>query len=261
MQLLTSRENKFLKLVRSLKSKKGRTLSGLYFAEGKRMVEEATIYAKEEIQGVLVSDTFVQKNPDTMQEMETAGFFVYQTADKLFAECCDTETPQGIGVVLKTGNQEISPEGSRFLLALDGVSEPGNLGTIVRTAEAAGVDGILLLKGCADLYNPKVVRSTMGSIFRVPCMTGLTPEYLELCKKNGFFVTATALSQSVSLKEARRQEKQILVIGSEADGVSPEVLQLADQCVRIPMAGKVESLNAAVAAGIAMYAIGQGQEE
>ncbi len=258
MQVLTSRENKFLKLVRSLQSKKGRTTNSLYFAEGRRMTDEALAYAGEQLEAVLVSESFAEKNGEYLQTIEDGGKAVYRAYDKLFDECCDTETPQGIGVVLRMEQLEIPIAKSKFLLVLDGVSEPGNLGTIVRTAEAAGVDGILLMKGCADLYNPKVVRSTMGSIFRVPCMTGVLPEDLKEYQKNGFFLTATALYDSVPLSDAVRKEKQMLVIGSEAAGVSREVLSLSDQRVRIPMAGKVESLNAAVAAGIAMYGFRQG---
>ena len=258
MQELTSRENKLLKLVRSLQSKKGRIENGLYFAEGRRMADEALTYAYDRIEMVLVSDSFVGKHSDYIRAIEEGGKTLFRTSEKLFKECCDTETPQGIGVLLRMENKEPSLPDSKFLLVLDGVSEPGNLGTIVRTAEAVGVDGILLMKGCADLYNPKVVRSTMGSLFRVPCMTGVAPEYLTECKRNGFFVTATALYDSVSLADAVKKEKQMLVIGSEAAGVSKEVLSLADQCIRIPMAGKVESLNAAVAAGIAMYGFRQG---
>ncbi len=260
MQELTSRENKFLKLVRSLQSKKGRTASGLYFVEGRRMAEEAMSYAKEQIEAVLVTGLFYEKNREFVLEIDNTGIPVYTASEKLFKECCDTETPQGIGVVLKIEDKEIDRENAGFLLVLDGVSEPGNLGTIVRTAEAAGVDGILLMKGCADLYNPKVIRSTMGSIFRVPCMTGVGMETLSDRKENGFFLTATALYDSVPLTDAKKTEKQMLVIGSEASGVSREVLSIADQCVRIPMAGRVESLNAAVAAGIAMYAFRPGQE-
>ncbi len=260
MQELLSRENKFLKLIRSLQSKKGRTTSGLYFAEGRRISEEALVYAKEQIEAVLVSHVFLEKNREMVQTIDNSGILVYSLSEKLFGECCDTETPQGIGVVLNMTQKKIDVEKAGFLLVLDGVSEPGNLGTIVRTAEAAGVDGVLLMKGCADLYNPKVIRSTMGSVFRVPCLTGVSVSELEDWKKNDFVVTATALSDSVSLNQVRKAEKQILVIGSEATGVSREVLNLSDQRVRIPMEGKVESLNAAVAAGIAMYALRLGQE-
>lgn len=260
MQELLSRENRFLKLVRSLQSKKGRVTSGLYFAEGRRIAEEALTYAREQIEAVLASDAFYEKNRDDVKKIDSSGIQVYTVPEKLFFECCDTETPQGIGVVLKTEQREIDRENARFLLVLDGVSEPGNLGTIVRTAEAAGVDGILLMKGCADLYNPKVIRSTMGSVFRIPCVSGITLPELAEWKKSGFVVTSTALSRSVPLSEAKQSEKQMLVIGSEANGVSEEVLAISDQCVRIPMSGKVESLNAAVAAGIAMYALRPGQE-
>ncbi len=260
MQELISRENKVLKLIRSLLSKKGRTSSGLYFAEGRRMAEEAMHYAKEQIEAVLVSELFCEKNLDFVREIDSSGIPVYTASVKLFKECCDTETPQGIGVVLKTEPKAVDREKAKFLLVLDGVSEPGNLGTIVRTAEAAGADGVLLMKGCADLYNPKVIRSTMGSVFRVPCRTGVEPEELRAWKAKGFFLTATALYDSVALGDAKHSDKQMLVIGSEATGVSREVLALSDQRVRIPMSGKVESLNAAVAAGIAMYAFRPEQE-
>lgn len=260
MQELLSRENKFLKLVRSLQSKKGRMSSGLFFAEGRRIAEEALVYAKGQVEAVLVSDLFYEKNRDMVTEIDNAGFLVYIVPAKLFDECCDTETPQGIGVVLKTEQRKMAEDDVKFLLVLDGVSEPGNLGTIVRTAEAAGVDGILLMKGCADLYNPKVIRSTMGSVFRVPCITGADISALKEWKDRGFVMTSTALCHSVPLHAAKKEERQMLVIGSEAFGVSEEVLAISDQCVRIPMAGKVESLNAAVAAGIAMYAFGPNQE-
>ena len=255
MQELTSRENKFLKLVRSLKSKKGRTVSGLYFAEGRRMAEEAMSYARDKIEAVLVTDLFCKKNREFVQKIDNTGIAVYTANEKLFHECCDTETPQGIGVVLKIEHKEMNRENTSFLLVLDGVSEPGNVGTIVRTAEAAGVDGILLMKGCAELYNPKVIRSTMGSVFRVPCVTGVELDDLHDWKAKGFSLIATALYDSVAFDEVKPARKQMLVIGSEATGVSQEVLALSDQRVRIPMSGKVESLNAAVAAGIAMYAL------
>lgn len=259
MQELTSRDNKFLKLVRSLQSKKGRVNSGFYFVEGKRIADEALTYAREQIEAVLVSDIFYNKNRDVIKKIDSSGIQVYTVPEKLFDECCDTETPQGICVVLKMEQQKIDMANADFLLVLDGVSEPGNLGTIVRTAEAAGVDGILLMKGCADLYNPKVIRATMGSLFRVPCVSGLDVSELTALKKS-FFITSTALEQSVLLHDAKKVKKQILVIGNEATGVSEEVLAISDQRVRIPMAGKVESLNAAIAAGIAMYALRSGQE-
>lgn len=252
---ITSRDNKTLKLIRSLRTKKGRNSSGLYFAEGKRMAEEAFAYAEDRIEAVLVSEEFFEKNSEFILCLDEKKKKVYTAKEKIFAEVCDTETPQGIGMVMRMPSDTTLPAEAKFLLVLDGVSEPGNLGTIIRTAEAAGVDGILLMQGCADLYNPKVVRSTMGSLFRMPCLSGLTPDDLKIYREKGYQVVATALRDSIPLGEAKPATKQILVIGSEAFGVSEEVLALADLRVRIPMAGQVESLNAAVAAGIAMYAL------
>ncbi len=254
---ITSRDNKLLKQVRSLQSKKGRQTTGLYFVEGRRMVEEALENAREMVEAILVSDVFAERNQTFLHKLDENGKNLYTAKERLFHEICDTETPQGIGAVLRMPKDGFSLDNKNFLLALDGVSEPGNLGTIVRTAEAAGVDGILLFKGCADLYNPKVVRATMGALFRMPIQVGVEPAFLKECKEKDFFITATALRDSIPLAEREKRKKQVLIIGSEATGVSEEVLALSDQRVRIPMAGKVESLNAAVAAGIAMYAFRQ----
>ncbi len=254
---ITSRDNKFLKQVRSLQNKKFRQNLGLYFVEGKRMVEEALGYVPDRVEAFLVSDVFAQKNQEFLHKLDESGKNVYTAKERLFQDVCDTETPQGVAAVLRMPEEEQSLDDKDFLLVLDGVSEPGNLGTIIRTAEAAGVDGVLLLKGCADLYNPKVVRSTMGSLFRVPVLVGVETMELKKYQEKGFYLTATSLYDSVPIGEGKRAEKQMLVIGSEASGVSKEVLALSNQRVRIPMAGKVESLNVAVAAGIAMYAFGK----
>ena len=145
-----------------------------------------------------------------------------------------------------------------MLLFLEGLQDPGNLGTIIRTAEAAGIDAVYMLRGCADIYNPKAVRSTMGSIFRVKFACGCGLEIIGGLKERGFEIAATELSGSVDLFEyarGSRDKKIAAVIGSEARGVSKEALALSDVRVRIPMDGKVESLNAAVAAGVLMYAL------
>lgn len=251
---ITSRDNKTLKLIRSLKTKKGRMEHGLYFAEGVRIVEEALSWAKDEIDAFLVSETFFEKNKNFVQGLDKMEKTVYTAKENLFREVCDTEAPQGIGVVMKIPeNGHFDHSKANFVLVLDGVSEPGNLGTIIRTAEAAGVDGVVLMKGCADLYNPKVVRSTMGSLFRVPSLTGASLETVSALKIEGFTVVATALQNSLPIGEVRVTGKRALVVGSEAFGISPEVLRLADLRVHIPMEGQVESLNAGVAAGISMY--------
>lgn len=254
MIAISSRENKTLKLLRSLQRKKGRKETGLYFVEGVRMVEEALRWRGSDIEAVIVSESFEEKNRNFVYSLDESGKTVYTAKESLFAEVCNTETPQGIGAILKIPSEvELAEQNANFILILDGVSEPGNLGTIIRTAEAAGVDVVILTKGCADLYNPKVVRATMGSLFRVPCVIDADSTAITMLKNDGFTVIATALNDSVEISSARISGKRALVIGSEAFGVSEEVLSLSDIKVRIPMAGEVESLNAGVAAGISMY--------
>jgi len=256
---ITSKENKLLKTVRSLQRKKGREETGLFFIEGVRMVDEALRWADAALQSVIVSDSYAEKNQTLIHRLDESGKTVYTAKETLFRELCTTEAPQGIGAVLRIPEMEDSHAAEdSFLLILDGVSEPGNLGTIIRTAEAAGVDRVLLCKGCADLYNPKVVRATMGSLFRVPCMTGVELSTLETLKQEGFSIIATALSDSVPIAKAAVCGKRALVIGSEAFGVSKEVIALSDMRVHIPMEGEVESLNAGVAAGISMYMLKEG---
>ncbi len=251
---IASHDNKTLKLIRSLQRKKGRNESGLYFAEGMRIAEEALTFAQQDIKCLIVSEAFAEKNKNFVNTLDESGKTVYTAKERLFQDVCNTESPQGIGVVLRM--PAYTPprwDTYRFVLVLDGVSEPGNLGTMVRTAEAAGVDCVCLLRGCADLYNPKVVRSTMGSLFRMRILTGAEPPVLKELKRGGFTVAATALRDSVPVDAAEISGKRAIIIGSEASGVSDEVLRCADLRVRIPMEGRVESLNAAVAAGIAMY--------
>lgn len=250
---IISRDNKTLKLIRALQRKKGRSESGLYFAEGARLVDEAVKYRFEDIKFIIASDEFAEKNKFFTDSLDEKGKTVYTAKESIFNEVCNTETPQGVAAVLKIPDFVSSMSGMNYVLVLNGVSEPGNLGTIIRTAEAAGVNGIILLKGCADLYNPKTVRSTMGSIFRMPCMPYADISVLTELRDNGFTVAATALKDSVDIAAADIDGRRALVIGSEAFGVSDEVLNLSDIIVRIPMEGSVESLNAAVAAGIAMY--------
>lgn len=251
---ITGKDNKTLKLIRSLSKKKGRQDSGLYFVEGTRIVDEALLYAEDSVKYLIASETFCKNNSAFINALDEKGKTVYTSNDKLFNDVCDTETPQGIGAVLKIPDTPPLSFGDlNFVLILDRVSEPGNLGTIIRTAEAAGVDAILMLKGCADIYSPKVVRSTMGSMFRIPYLTGIELSTVSELKSFGFTIVSTSLKKSVLINESNISGKRAIVIGNEAFGVSDEILSLSDIKIRIPMEGKVESLNAAVAAGISMY--------
>ncbi len=255
IEIITGKDNKKLKILASLSAKKGREKHGAYLVEGKRMVAEAAEYA--DVRFVVASETFYEDNRSLVDGIAAKGISVFKTSDRLFLGVADTKTPQGIAAAVSLPPKEdFDPEKARKALVLDGVSEPGNMGTIIRTAEAAGIDWIFLMKGCADVYNPKVVRSTMGSVFRMKFTYCEKSDELGVLKENGFKLISSALKNSVDIHEYKNGgEKTAVVIGSEAFGVSREVLAMSDILVRIPMSGKVESLNAAVAAGILMYSL------
>ena len=166
----------------------------------------------------------------------------------------DTVSPQGIMAVVRQPewNPGMPPAGNGKILLLDGIRDPGNLGTIIRTAEAAGVRAVYLSPDCADQYNPKVIRSTMGSIFRVPVISADLIDVIRNLKSSGIKVYGTSLEAAATYREADLSDAAI-IIGSEANGARKEVLDSASQCIKIPMAGQVESLNAAVSAAILMF--------
>lgn len=253
IKLISSRDNAIMKLARSLHKKRGRDKSGKYFAEGLRLVNDAILYASDQIDCIIISEKFALLNMDFVNSLDKEGKIVYSTSDRIFNEICDTETPQGIAAILKLPlNSEPNFENMQYILILDGVSEPGNMGTIIRTSEAAGIDCICLSSGCTDVYGSKTVRSAMGAVFRMK-FCQFNADTAKKLKTLGFTLAATALRDSVPIEEADILGKRAIVIGNEAHGVSDKVLNMSDVSVRIDMKGSVESLNAAVAAGIAMY--------
>lgn len=250
-----SKDNPAVKTVRSLQSRNGRKKSGLFFVEGNRIIEEAITYAAEHISYIVINSSFKNLYEEKVKEY-AESFDCFVVPDSLFKEISDTETPQGILAVIKSAHAAVSNfsfEDNRIII-LDSVRDPGNIGTIIRTAEAMGFNSIFLTKGCADIYSPKVLRSTMGSVFRTKIYEGCTTEELILLKEKGYTLSSTALCEnSVFLNEAKVPSKAAIVIGNEAEGVSAEILNISDMIIKIPMQGKTESLNAAVAAAIAMY--------
>lgn len=169
----------------------------------------------------------------------------------VLAAVCDTKTPQGIAAVVRMG--AIDHLGKR-LVALDGVQDPGNVGTILRTADCAGMEGLLLSEQCADIFSPKVLRATMGSIFRMPVeVTADLPGRLYALREQGYSVLSSQLDGTPFYQRKGVGECYVLVVGNEGNGVSHQVQQLATHRLRLPMRGGAESLNAAVAAGIMMY--------
>ncbi len=251
---ITGKDNKTVKFIKSLKKKNNRMEQGKFVAEGRKLSLEAFEYAAKDIYCVVVSEDFIEKEPDVVKKAEHVCGKVFVVATHVFDEISDTETPQGILTVVNMSGQEFKPVGGmQSVVVLDGVSEPGNLGTVIRTAEAFGFDGIYLMKGCADIYSPKTVRSTMGSVFRMRFRSGCEIGDLEELKKNGFTLISTTPEGEISLEQLRVPERCAVIIGNEAHGVSDEALGISDIRVKITMDGLAESLNAAVAAGIALH--------
>lgn len=250
-----SKDNQLIKTVRSLQSKAGRKKNGLFFVEGIRITGEAISTVPGQIHCIIINNTFKSTYSEKTAEF-SEKFDCFLIPDSLFKEISDTDTPQGILTVIKN-KQALAADFSfedKHIIVLDSLRDPGNIGTIIRTAEAMGFNSIFLTKGCTDIYSPKVLRSTMGSVFRTNIFEGCTPDDIDLIKQKGYTVISTALQKnSVFLKDAPTTSKSAIVIGNEAEGVSDEVLDVSDIIVKIPMQGKTESLNAAVAAAIVMY--------
>ena len=176
----------------------------------------------------------------------------YQIGETLFSQLCSTENPQGVIAVIQQKNNANDIEGDFFLLC-DKVQDPGNLGTIIRSAHAAGVNAIILTKGTVDIYNDKTIRSTMGSIFYVPIIYDNDLSFLNKLKSEGFSLVATSLEESRNFFDEDLSQKVILSVGNEGNGISKEIFDLADKKVKIPMPGGAESLNVGVATSIILF--------
>lgn len=259
MNYVTSSQNQIIKEVKALKKRKYREEKNLFFIEGLRIVEEA-FKENAAIVRLLLSERFV--SGDAGKDFVSNNRFdeskCYVIKDTLFDEITDTESPQGILAVVgrKYYPLENIIQKDGFLVILDTIQDPGNMGTIIRTADASGASGVVLSKGCVDLYNPKVLRSTMGSIFRVPVFFSddLT-ETINLIKSKGIEVFAAHLKGSISCFELEKSGDAAFIIGNEANGISDETAALADVLLKIPMPGRAESLNASIAAGLLMYEV------
>ncbi|MBQ2953613.1 MAG: RNA methyltransferase [Clostridia bacterium] len=241
---ITSLKNPKVQAWKALKDRKGRRESGCFLVEGRKMVEEA-LASSFPVEAVLADVERVE------QLNLPAGIPLVTLPPHVLAAVCDTKTPQGVAAVVRI-MQSAAP-GVR-IVALDGVQDPGNVGTILRTADAAGFDGVLLSQQCADVFSPKVLRATMGSIFRMAIrVTDDLPGELAALRDAGFSVISSQLDGAPFYQRPPVGERYALVIGSEGNGVTDEVKALATHRVRLPMRGGAESLNAAVAAGIMMY--------
>lgn len=255
MTEIRSSSNKTYKYIKSLQTKKARTQSGSYLVEGIKSVEEAfDADVTAELFAVSCAAAREMEIGEIISSAQERGVPVYEVADSLFAPLCNTKTPEGVVCVAKMPRrQEIVFQDGVYLYC-DHVSDPGNAGTLIRCADAVGAAGILFSPGCVDVYSPKVVRATMGSLFHLPVYDGVELARLCAMKEQGFRLIAGALSDTAQdYREEAYPPRAVIVIGNEANGVSREVLAACDSTVIIPITGRAESLNASVAGALLLY--------
>lgn len=254
MQRISSKDNEFIKHVKKLKDKKYREQSNEYVIEGIKLVEEA-INENAKIKQIVICEECTKTQEISKKLMyEIASFDCIYVTENVFNNITEVKNPQGILAVIERKNSENEINYNEdIIVALDGIQDPGNLGTILRTVDSIGLKQILVSKETADVYNPKVVRSTMGAIFRVKVIECEDLEKtLKQIKKHKYEIVVTSLQTNESIYDIE-YNKKVIVIGNEANGVSKEIQEMADKKVKIPMLGKTESLNASVATGIVLY--------
>lgn len=246
-EVITSKANPLLSRVRKLNSRRSfRREECAFAAEGPKLLAEALRWEAGLETVIYASGVSLPELPDQVR--------VVEVADSLLASIADTESPQGVVFICK-GKHLLLPEqltGWRYLL-LDGVQDPGNVGTIWRTADAFGADGLILCNGCADPWSPKTVRSTMGAVFRLPVYEGALETAAEKLAQAGVPLYATALREDTVDVRSVSMERAAVVIGSEGRGVSRRTLELCGKTVKIPMRARCESLNAAAAAAVVLW--------
>ena len=254
MQQITSKENGLIKHIIKLKEKKYRKEYNEYIIEGVKIVEEA-IEENAKIKQIIISQEAIESElvqKHLKEELQKIDYI--QVPSNIFKLISEVEKPQGVLAIIEKEKQKEDIDYSQdIILALDDLQDPGNLGTIIRTADSVGLKQILISKGTTEAYNPKVIRSTMGAIFRVKIIEcenlGQT---LKKIQKNNYQIVVTDLNTDKSIYDIKMQKK-VIVIGNEANGVSKEIKGQSDIKAIIPMFGKTESLNASIATGVILY--------
>lgn len=284
--MITSISNQRIKRLVQLQEKSRlRNKEGVFAAEGLKMFEEAPVERLEEIyiqesfgkalseyaangkkDRVLAESGHEEKVILKLRQCMEKGITIEQVTDEVFKKAADTKSPQGIlfiikqlsyspEILVKNALKKKETEGRPPLfLLLEDIQDPGNLGTMLRTAEGAGADAVIMSKGCVDIYNPKTIRSTMGSLYRVPFLyTEDLPTEIIRLQKNGIKVYAAHLLGQKYFDEMDYRGGSAFLIGNEGNGLKKETADKADVYVKIPMEGKLESLNAGIAAALLMY--------
>ncbi len=252
--MITSDKNKIIKDIIKLKQKKEREKMGKFYIEGERIIDEIPSHIN--VETYIFSENFYNKLLDKNKYSNTPKIIV---SDTVFKKISDTINPQGIMAICnipKNSIENIKIKENNFFVILDRISDPGNMGTIIRTAEALGVDAIFLSKGCVDLYNDKVIRATMGSIFHTNIVESCDINNLiDYLKNNNINIICTHLEGAKAPYEIDLKKSLAILIGNEANGVLDEYKNKSDELVKIPMVGNVESMNASISSAIIFYEV------
>jgi TrmH family RNA methyltransferase len=264
--LITSIHNRHLKQIRALASRKERERTGLCFIEGIHLVLEAD-QTDIPIELLVVAPELLQSQRarDLVQRASDRGFRILAVSPSVFQEIVPRALVQGIAAIVRqrwTPFADLPPPNRLGLVALDGTQYPGNLGTIIRTADAVGADGVVLLNATSDPYDPLAIRASLGAIFSVPIARASFAAFVAWARERALPIVGTSPSSVLDYRAVHYPKPFALLMGSEGSGLSPNQLAQCDVVVRIPMAGRCDSLNLAVATGVILYeAHGQSRSE
>ncbi|HEX3012414.1 MAG TPA: RNA methyltransferase, partial [Syntrophomonadaceae bacterium] len=245
---ITSTDNKEVKYAASLLQKKYRDRENRFLAEGSKTIEAAD---RRTIECVFIDKDRLNDYQSFLEDMDSKCYAVDQ---RLIRKICDTDTPQGIVAVVKKPEAEIADllNNQKLLIMLDRITDPGNMGTIIRSAWALQVGGVLVGSGSVDPFSPKVVRATMGGIFNVAIAVNVDQAQIASCHEKGFKLVCTDISAIRSFYDINYSDNIIIIIGNEAAGVSKEIKTVCDEFIKIPVNPMADSLNAGVACAIIM---------
>ncbi|MFC5652760.1 TrmH family RNA methyltransferase [Paenibacillus solisilvae] len=251
---LTSLQNDTVKAMAALLEKKHRDRTGQFLIEGVHLVQEALL-AGADVQ-TIVFDAERGIPAELKKLLQNADCTLIEATTGIMAKCTGTDSPPPVfGVVAKSRYEEAAAlfKAQSLVVVLDGVRDPGNVGTIIRSADAVGADAVVLGRGSVDLYNPKTVRSTMGSLFHLPIIEADLAELLPEAKKQGIRLVGTSLQASATCYGYDWSGPTWLLLGNESNGLSSYSLEMVDENVIIPMHGQSESLNVAMAGTVLLY--------
>lgn len=258
IKIIYSNKNRYFKYAKSLQIKKYRDVSNQYLIEGIKIIKEAISF-NANLSMVFISSEQIENNEikNIISICESINIPIYQVDKRIFKEVSETDSSQGIIGIIKKSKYEfndIIEKNCLKIIILDEIQDPGNLGTIIRTADACNYDCVLLSKGCVDVYNSKSVRATMGSLFHLPIITNIDIiEIITLLKNKGVIILGAYVHDGEACYNIDYKEKFAIIIGNESTGLSKSVLDMIEKKIKIPMPGQAESLNASVAASILMY--------